>query len=166
MPKIGNFARRRDVELGHGNDYVRRSSVRIQPAFGKLWQRRQVGIASFRRSGVHPRDNGVDFLLGQPRVVAKLYAVIGIGWPRRHLALGYLLLDRLGPWTTAVVRQQRNSRPDLSRAMTTRAMFEQDWRYFASERRHGVARRRSFGAAPNRKSGRYKGGRDNNGDQW
>ena len=73
---------------------------------------------------VRPRDDGLDLLVAQARVVREL-AEARVGEPRRHLARLDLRLDRARPRPRVPVRHQRHRR-HLVRPVAACAVVEQD----------------------------------------
>ena len=100
--------------------------------------RRQREVAG-RRAGGHPVVQGLDLGVGEARILDEL-AVLRVGEPRRHGALGRDLADRLRPGAGLVVGQERHRR-GLPGPMAARAVLVEDGRYVVGPgHRRGVRR--------------------------
>jgi hypothetical protein len=123
--------------LGHRVDRV---GFADRPAVGQRRHLRHVGHVALRRAAVDPRNDRLDFIVGQTRVVAE-DAVRHVRPPRRHGPRGDALLDRAQPRTRIFVRRQRHRR-EHRRAMALDARLVQDRRDILREGRRAVGRQR------------------------
>src|SRR5579863_4988870 len=95
--------------------------------------RRHVGGIALRRAGVHPLDDGGDFLVRQRRVVTEMLDThVLVDEPRRHLPSQNLLLDRPRPGPRLLVRHQRHGRKS-AHPMTDLATLLEDGRHVLGE---------------------------------
>ena len=121
--------RRERVRLAHRNDQIRRSKL---PAFGPLWQRRQVRSGAFFGAFRDPLRDEAGLLAGQTAVPDKLTTIAVLGQPRWHVPpcgdvgdFGGVLLD------VGIIEQIEWSR--LPRAVATGTLAEYDGRNFFVE---------------------------------
>src|SRR5262249_13004604 len=89
---VGAF-RRKGVFFGHAQHNVRLAD---SPILAEVGLRRKVAWIAFRGSRIYPRHYRVYVLLGKLGRVGEL-AELGIGAPRRHVAIDHLLANRSCP---------------------------------------------------------------------
>ena len=130
-PPVGRFG---------GHDVLRRGDDQIGlpdvPAIGvvELARLGHVGHVAERRARVDPFHDLCDFVFTKRRIVLEaLEADVRIDAPRRHRALGDLLLDRSRPGPDVLVREQRHRR-HLPGAMAALTRLLQDRRDVLRER--------------------------------
>ena len=119
--------------LGHRVDRV---GLADGPAVGQRRHLRHIGHVALGRAAVNPRDDGLDFLVRQTRIVAE-HAVRHVRPPRRHRPLRDALLDRAQPRTRVFERRQRHRR-EHRRAMALDARLVEDRRDVLGEGRCAV----------------------------